>query len=99
MKHCLSLGWLVPTVSALAGVCFATALTASCSTGGCDCPAPRQVVTGTFDDVQLEVPESAPASLRDIEATRLVIEDGTAVLHYTRGAEAGSAMFTFGSMY
>jgi hypothetical protein len=44
-------------------------------------------------------PESAPASLRDIEATRLVIEDGTAVLHYTRGAEVGTATFTFGSMY
>lgn|SRR6187549_3261543 len=99
MKHRSSLGWLVPTVSALAGVWFATALTASCSTGGCDCPPPRPIATGTFEDVQLEVPESAPASLRDIEATRLVIEDGTAVLHYTRGAEVGTATFTFGSMY
>lgn len=91
--------WLVPIVSAFGGVCCAAAFMPSCSMGsGCDCSEPRHIVEGEFESVSAEFPEAAPSSLQDIDVTRLVIADGTLVVHYTRGDEPGAATFTFGNM-
>lgn len=94
-----SLRYIAPVVSALAGVCCTAALTSCMFTSDCDCRAPRPIVEGDFDAVAARIPDGAPASLRDIDVTRLVIADGTVVVHYTRGNEAGTATFTFGNMY
>ena len=100
MNSLHSLRWLVPILSAVAGVCCASALTSSCSMGmGCDCPEPRPIVDGAFKSVEAVVPEGAPASLRDIDVTELVVSDGMVSVHYRRGNEPGTATFTFGSMY
>ena len=95
-----SVRWLVPMVSAFTGVCFSAALTSSCSIGsGCECSEPRHIVEGEFENVDATIPDGAPASLRDIDVTRLVIADASVVVHYTRNGEAGTATFTFGNMY
>ncbi len=92
--------WLVPVFSAFAGVCCAAAFTSSCSLGtDCECSEPRPIALGEFDNVHAVVSEGAPASLRDIDVTRLVIADGTVVVDFARGGEAGTATFTFSNMY
>jgi hypothetical protein len=100
MKRRSPVRYLAPVVSAFAGVCCAAALVSSCSDEptGC-CPEPRPIVTGDYRNVTARIPEGAPASLQDLDVKRLVIGDATVVVEYTRGDEAGTATFTFGSMY
>lgn len=86
-------------VSALAGVWCAAALTSCMYDSGCGCSAPRSLVEGDFDDVAMTLTANAPASLRDIDVARLVIEEDTVVVHYERGDEPGKATFTFSNMY
>jgi len=99
MNRRILLRSVAPIASAFAGVCCAVALL-SCTFGSdCDCRTPRSIVEGDFEDIAVAVPDGAPASLRDIDVTRLVIEAGTVVVHYKRGDDAGTATFTFGYFY
>ncbi len=99
MSNRHSVRWILPLTSALAGICCASALTSGCWSTGCDCAAPRPIVDGEFTNVTAVIPDQAPPSLQDIEVTRMVIDDGSVVVHYLRGAEPGTATFTFGNMY
>ncbi len=89
---------LIAIVSALAGIGYGLTLTSACSSD-CDCPAPRPITTGEFTVTNATLSSGAPDSLRDVEVTRLVVTNDAAVVHYTRGDEAGTATYTFGNKY
>lgn len=89
---------LVAVASALFGVGFGVIAAPACS-GDCDCRAPRPMVTGDFTVTTTTLSSGAPEALRDLDVISLTINDDSAVVHYTRSNEAGSATFTFGNRY
>lgn len=89
---------LVAIASALAGVGFGVMVTSACS-GGCDCPPPKDMVTGEFTVTTTTLNDGAPEALRNLDVKGLTITDETAVVHYTRAGEGGTATFTFGNRY
>lgn len=54
---------------------------------------------GDFTVSEAVFSSGAPEELQDLSVEGLTITPDTAVLHYVRGAEPGTATFTFGNRY